>query len=214
MHALFYFPCINVFSDLIVQEKLIFNCSLPFQRSSFRNRTIIAGPNGLITLSVPVVGGRSIKVNYDQVEIDYKQNWQRDHFRTLCSAYGNSSFFMFYKDELEELFSTKTDKLIDWNIICLNWVLEKIKLKKEVAIVSPELYSSNIHNSTLFREKDLYTPQNFSSDSHVIFFYYSQLFQDRFGFIPNLSILDLLFNYGKDTSQSLFTFQLNNFSKI
>jgi hypothetical protein len=214
MHALFYFPCINVFSDLIVQEKLIFNCSFAFQRSSFRNRTIIAGPNGLITLSVPVVGGRSIKVNYDQVEIDYKQNWQRDHFRTLCTAYGNSPFFMFYKDELDELFNKKPNKLIDWNIICLNWVLDKIKLKKEVTLVIPEQYSSNIQNSTIFRERDLYTPQNFSSESHFNFISYSQLFQERNGFKPNLSILDLLFNYGKDTFQYLFKFQLNKLSKI
>jgi hypothetical protein len=121
---------------------------------------------------------------------------------------------MFYKDELEELFNKKPNKLIDWNIICLNWVLEKIKLKKEVTLITPEQYSSNIQDSTISRERDLYTPQNFSSDSHVNFFSYSQLFQERNGFKPNLSILDLLFNYGKDTFQYLFKFQLNNFSKI
>jgi hypothetical protein len=196
---LHYFPCINAFAVMIQQPTLLFDLSLPFKRSSFRNRTIIAGATGSITLSIPIIGGRSIKLPYKEVEIDYNNNWQRDHLRTLCTAYGNSPFFMFYKDELEKIYDEKPKYLFQWNLLCVEWIFKKIKL--EISIET-----DNNQSSTDIRLDQLieFLPQNYLNISKDLILKYHQVFEDKTGFLPNLSILDLLFNKGPQSKQLLF----------
>ena len=134
VQPLYYFPCLYAFADLMHQPNILFDTEMPFKRSSYRNRMIIAASNGPIQLSVPVIGGRSIKSRYKEVEIDYKSNWQRDHFRTLSTAYGNSPFFMFYRDELEQLYQETPRLLYEWNLLCLSWVFKKMKIEKNIKI--------------------------------------------------------------------------------
>jgi hypothetical protein len=166
---------------------------------------IIAAADGPIQLSIPVVGGRSIKSIYREVEIDYKSNWQRDHFRTLCTAYGNSPFFLFYRDELEQLFQQKTRLLHEWNLLCLEWVLKKIKIHllivNDISSQNEDIYSVRA---------DRYSPQNYTIDSSKVDVSYQQVFEEKTGFLPNLSILDLLFNEGSHSKQVL----LNIFTKL
>ena len=196
---LHYFPCINAFAVMIQQPTLLFDLSLPFKRSSFRNRTIIAGATGPITLSIPIIGGRSIKLPYKEVEIDYNNNWQRDHFRTLCTAYGNSPFFMFYKDELEKIYEEKPKYLFQWNLLCVEWLFKKIKV--EISIETDDN-----QNSTDIRLDHLieFLPQNYLNISKGFILKYHQVFEDKTGFLANLSVLDLLFNQGPHSKQLLF----------
>jgi hypothetical protein len=194
-----------VFADLLHQSTISFDADMPFKRSSFRNRLIIAAADGPIQLSIPVVGGRSIKSIYREVEIDYKSNWQRDHFRTLCTAYGNSPFFLFYRDELEQLFQQKPRLLHEWNLLCLEWVLKKIKIHllivNDISSQNEDIYSVRA---------DRYSPQNYTIDSSKVDVSYQQVFEEKTGFLPNLSILDLLFNEGTHSKQVL----LNIFTKL
>jgi hypothetical protein len=205
VQPLYYFPCVFVFADLLHQSTISFDADMPFKRSSFRNRLIIAAADGPIQLSIPVVGGRSIKSIYREVEIDYKSNWQRDHFRTLCTAYGNSPFFLFYRDELEQLFQQKPRLLHEWNLLCLEWVLKKIKIHllivNDISSQNEDIYSVRA---------DRYSPQNYTIDSSKVDVSYQQVFEEKTGFLPNLSILDLLFNEGTHSKQVL----LNIFTKL
>jgi hypothetical protein len=196
---LHYFPCIHAFAVMIQQPTLLFDLSLPFKRSSFRNRTIIAGATGPITLSIPIVGGRSIKLPYKEVEIDYNNNWQRDHLRTLYTAYGNSPFFMFYKVELEKIYDEKPKYLFQWNLLCVEWVFKKIKV--EISIETDDN-----QNSTDIRLDHLieFLPQNYLNISKGFILKYHQVFEDKTGFLANLSVLDLLFNQGPQSKQLLF----------
>lgn len=91
--SLHYFHCINAYFDLVKENKVLINVSDPFKKSSFYNRTIIVGSQGEINLSIPVIGGRSVRQKYIDVKIDYQKKWQRNHFLTLCTAYGKSPFF-------------------------------------------------------------------------------------------------------------------------
>jgi hypothetical protein len=197
LQHLHYFPCINAFAVMIQQPILLFDLSQPFKRSSFRNRTIISGATGPITLSIPIIGGRSIKLPYKEVEIDYNNNWQRDHFRSLSTAYGNSPFFNFYKDELEALYNNKINSLSEWNLICLKWVFQKIKFIQEIKVIQA---SNDCHliGEELLKSIHEFTPQNYRSPEMGPFIPYPQIFQERNGFQPNLSILDLIFHHGKD----------------
>ncbi len=198
VQPLYYFPCINAFAVMIQQPTLLFDLSLPFKRSTFRNRTIIAGASGTITLSIPIIGGRSIKLPYQEVQIDYNNNWQRDHFRTLCTAYGNSPYFMFYKDELAVLFESKPRFLFEWNLQCINWVFRKIKLETPIHI-NREI-SKNDSSRFVF---DHMVPSNYDIECFSPFLKYTQVFEDIIGFKPNLSILDLLFIAGSQTKSNL-----------
>ena len=205
VQPLYYFPCVFAFADLLHQSTISFDADMPFKRSSFRNRLIIAAADGPIQLSIPVVGGRSIKSIYREVEIDYKSNWQRDHFRTLCTAYGNSPFFLFYRDELEQLFQQKPRLLHEWNLLCLEWVLKKMKIHlpivNDISSQNEDIYSVRA---------DRYSPQNYTIDSSKVDVSYQQVFEEKTGFLPNLSILDLLFNEGTHSKQVL----LNIFTKL
>lgn len=191
MHPLHYFPCVNAFADLLNATDLQLDVELPFKRSSFRNRMIIAGATGPITLSIPVVGGRNVKLPYKEVEIDYTNSWQRDHFRTLCTVYGNSPFFQFYKNELEHLFNTNKQFLYDWNFSCLNWVFKKMKFSPAYIEENQDL--SQLTSSSIVVE---YLPSNYKTLANREMIAYNQVFQDKTGFLPNISIIDLLFNEG------------------
>lgn len=198
LQPLYYFPCVYAFADLLQESTISFDKEMLFKRSSYRNRMIIAAANGAIQLSIPVVGGRAIKSIYKEVEIDYKSHWQRDHFRSLCTAYGNSSFFMFYRDELEKLYQETPRLLYEWNLMCLVWVLKKMKIDKKI---ENEMIHENELQQTSFFEP--FTPQNFNTNSTSKCVTYNQVFTDKIGFLHNLSIIDLLFNEGSHAKQVL-----------
>ena len=163
---------------------------------------IIAGSGGPISLSIPIIGSRSNRLPYNQIEIDYNSPWQRDHFRTLVTAYGNSPFFFHYHDELELLFTQRKDLLYEWNISCLYWLLNKLKLLDQ--LVHTETSSMVHQDGSLYT--DLFTPSNY--DKHKSVLKYPQVFEDRVGFLPNLSTLDMLFNVGPAAGNQLKQFKL------
>jgi hypothetical protein len=199
-----YFPCVNYIATLCKAGEVDFQLQLPFRKSSFRNRMIIAGAGGPIQLSIPIVGSRSIKFPYDQIQIDNRTSWQRDHFRTLVAAYGNSPFFFHYRDEIESLFSQKTELLYEWNMNCLNWILKKLKLNDQIVITASG--SSDPEDIGVF--SDMITPANYKKHEPIL--KYPQVFEDRVGFLSNLSTLDMLFNVGPEAGKRLsqFPFEL------
>ena len=204
MSTLYYFPCIPVFAELIAQPKIIFDDVSLFKRSTFRNRTIIAGANGTIQLSIPVVGGRSVNIPYKEIQIDYKTEWSRNHYRTLSTVYGNSPFFMYYKDELLALYEKKPNSLFEWNLSCLLWVFKKLKLEIPISTENRGTYNLVYDNPI-----EQYLPNNYTAAADSVCLKYPQVFEDKIGFKPNLSILDLLFNAGPQTKKLLTGLKIN-----
>ena len=180
--------------DIVDCKWVFFDNELLFRRSSFRNRMIVPGGNGLVSLTIPIIGGRSVKLPFKAVEIDYSSNWQRDHFRSLETIYGNSPFFFQYSPSLKEIFDLKPQFLVDWNKICLDWIVKKMKIN--LHLLQDGTQSADIHE--IRERKDYYLPSNHDTFENQPFFKYPQLFEDRIGFKPNVSILDLLFNLGPD----------------
>lgn len=155
---------------------------------------LLPGGNGLVSLTIPVVGGRSVKLPFKAVEIDYSSSWQRDHFRSLDTIYGNAPFYFQYRPALKEIFDQKPQFLVDWNQICFDWIVKKMKL--DLRLVQD---ASQSKDKTEIREReDFYLPSNRQKSENQPFVKYPQLFEDRIGFKPNVSILDLLFNLGPD----------------
>ena len=160
---------------------------------------LLPGANGLVPLTIPVVGGRSVKLPFKAIEIDYSSSWQRDHFRSIETIYGKSPFYFLYRPTLKEMFDQKPQFLVDWNQICFDWIVKKMKINFQV--LQHATYSAD--NLGIRERKDFYLPSNYDKNENQTFIQYPQLFEDRIGFKPNVSILDLLFNLGPDALKKI-----------
>ena len=181
------FPVINLIKYSFKKKHIIlFSCE-GYKKMSFRNRFVVAGSNGIIPLSVPLVMGRNQRLSFKDVRISYQQNWQLMHWRTLTSCYNRSPFFEYYKDSVEIFFTERREFLFDWNLAILEWLKKVLNFPAEI-IVSEQMPE----DAEDLREKWL--PKNFQKDDFKI--KYPQVFEGKIGFQKNLSILDLLFNVG------------------
>lgn len=161
---------------------------------SFQNRMIIPAANGLTTLSVPLRGGRENKDLLKGVRIDNSQRWQLRHWRTISAAYKRSPWFEFYEPGLQLLYEREYELLYEWNLDILKWVLDQLKIESglAVALVEPVEHPV-VHGLTPPYMK----PSNFNKEPFCRNLpVYAQVFQDRLGFQPNMSIADLIFNEG------------------
>ena len=183
------FPCIAWYKMFLRNENIQIEQHEYFVRKSFRNRTVIAGPNGLITLSIPLKGGRNQKNVMKDIEISYDENWQTVHWKTIESCYRRSPYFEYYAEDIKMLFEKKHHFLVDYNIQCLQLVNQLLQVKKELVLT--EKYEK-IPLVTWVDARNV-----FDENTDMQLPTYIQVFQDRIGFKSNLSILDMLFCDGK-----------------
>jgi hypothetical protein len=186
-----YFPSIILFKSLYKNSYITFDVYETYQKMSFRNRSLISGANGVIPLSIPLVGGRGQKGLTKEVRIDYRSKWQLSHFRSISSSYNKSPWFEFYRDGLEDLYRKQFDFLVDWDLACFEWVVQQLGLEIQVSL-SDHYVTKPEEGTTDFRGRLM--PKNYLDFEPVV---YHQVFESRLGFVPNLSILDLLFCEGK-----------------
>jgi hypothetical protein len=163
---------------------------------SFRNRCTIAGANGPINLSVPILGGRNIRVYTSEVLIDNRQSWQMTHWKSICSCYNHAPWFDEYKYSCEEIFSTPFDRLVDLNRSALNWIITQLNwdLTSEDGPLpdNPGQFSNYINK---------FKPNKMMQFPVTV--EYHQVFEERTGFQPHLSILDFLFCIGPRAGEIL-----------
>lgn len=189
-----YFGTIQFIQSLMIEKEICFDNDSAFSKMSFKNRTIIATAQGVLSLSIPIVGGRDQKSPIKDVKIDYQSNWQKQHFRSIVSNYKRAPFFEYYENDLENLLNKESVYLVDYLLLTNEWV--KKQLKASWVIVENE---SPIVN----RQYDSWIPKNYDQIPNPIS--YQQVFEDKTGFLPNLSILDLLFCCGGRQANSLLT---------
>ncbi len=193
-----YFPCITYINTLFKYSNIIIEQYESYQKMSFRNRCELVGSNGLFNLSVPLEHGRNQRQLMKEVKISYQTNWQTQHLRTLESCYSRSPFFEFYRDGVWELINKREDFLLDKNLAILNWLQKTLKIQGDISL------STDFHHEIPLDMVDFrgrFLPKN--SRSHKPSLKYTQVFEDRIGFVPNLSILDLLFCEGPNASKML-----------
>ena len=160
-----------------------------FQKQTYRNRCYICGPNGRQLLSVPVVHAHGKgRQKTREVRIDNSFRWQVNMFRSLEASYRSSPFFEFYEDEIAPIFEQKYDFLMDLNLASFEVVNACLDLDLEFDFT--ETYEESTEGP------DLRFLVNAKSSHSYDFAPYTQVFESKHGFLPNLSILDLLFNEG------------------
>jgi len=174
-----------------------------FVKQSYRNRCRILSPNGIQNLTVPLVKARKRKLTKN-VKIAYDDNWRKMHWKSLEAAYRSSPYFEFYEDDFHPYYHEKKyDYLID-----LNWDLEQKIIQllglKNSAKKTDE-YIATVDNKFDFRNS--FSPRK--ENESLSFKEYIQVFSDRNGFAPNMSIIDLLFNEGPNAINYLKEIQTN-----
>ncbi len=170
------------------------NCN--YSRQSYRNRFVIYGANGSLPLSVPVVKKSGEKTITRDVRVSYDTPWNEVHWKSIESAYNSSPYYLYYKDDIEPIFKKRWNFLIDMNMAALTVAMEctgvdtSVKFTESYIDIYSEAedYRNTIHPKIDFLTDPLFTPHP-----------YRQVFLGVGGFVPNLSILDLIFNKGPES---------------
>jgi hypothetical protein len=197
IYPLFYLPPISYFTTL--QERdfdLIIEKHEHFPKQTFRNRAIIASPDGTLDLILPVVKGSKTHTPIKDVKISYDSKWQRLHWLSLQTCYRSSAYFEFYEDGLAPFYEKKYTFLFDFNLELLNWFFKQMKINPSLNYTTE--YEKEIGSAVDFRHE---FSKNTIHDAKMKTYF--QVFSDRNAFIPNLSIIDLLFNQGPQTKSYL-----------
>ncbi len=173
----------------MIHAKLVtFEVEDTFQKQTNRNRMYIYSPNGIQMLNIPVKHDTT-KSNFKDIKIDNQYNWQKKHFKSLEAAYKNSPFYEYFIDDLQPIFEKKQEFMLDLNFKVFELVNAALGIS--IPFEKTTEYLHEVTDKTDFRylvngKKDTTTIEP-----------YTQVFDNKHGFINNLSILDLLFNEGR-----------------
>lgn len=196
-----YLAPVSFYLTLERSSNIVFEQFEVYQKRSFRNRCIIAGANGPISLSIPLHEGREQKRFIRDIRIANQYGWQDQHWKTIVSSYNRSPWFEYYKSSLEKFYVKRFEFLFDWNLALFEWTIQKLEMDKVAELTDHFEKEYDDHEWLDLRNKLL--PNNYQNFKVPN---YSQVFMDRSGFLPNLSILDLLFCEGKNSQRILKSF--------
>ena len=185
-----YLPNVAYFSWILQQKNVPFVVDTHYQKQTFRNRTEIYGANGLLILTIPI---EHSKIDHHQkekeVKICYANDWQKQHWKSLSTAYRSSPFFEYYEADLYPFYHKKTTYLIEYNLALLNKIYNLLEQELTFTLQSIKKNEFKIKETLLFAKNKERQVQN----------HYAQVFESKHGFISNLSVLDVLFNLGPES---------------
>lgn len=183
------FGNVSYYAHLIAAENFYVENHENFGKQSFRNRFEILGANNVQSLSIPVIKKSGIKQAITKVEISYAEDWNVKHWRSIRSAYASSPFFEHYDIEIEPLFAQKFKNLFEWNTKCHEIICDILQIENKA--INTSKFNSQFDGVDL---RNSFKKRN--ENNTIKHPKYNQVFDDRFNFEPNLSILDLIFNQG------------------
>lgn len=194
-----YFAPVQYYWHMNRMEEVVMEAHEHYIKQSWRNRCNIATANGPMTLSLPVEAGPMEKADIRSVRISTHGNWQHLHWNSIESAYRSSPFFEYYQDEFRPFFEKKPGYLFDFNEEIREIICGMIEIQPKVHLSSEYLVEALLPKRWVdFRTRIHPKKETQESGFHPTPYY--QVFDRKFGFLPNLSILDLLFNMGPESA--------------
>ena len=189
-----YFGPIQWYQKLYRHDHCLIERYDNFVKQTYRNRMIIATTNGLQALSIPVTtdGASLSKTLTRDVRISDHGHWRHVHWNALCSAYGESPFFEFYQDDIRPFFERRWNFLFDFNMAIVEKMCELLDIQPDYRP------TTTYHPSPITDFRDAIRPKRPLPDPSFEPRRYYQVYERKWGFQPNLSILDLLFNEGNE----------------
>ena len=193
-----YLAPVEYYSKLKAYDKIYIEQHDHYVKQTYRNRCNIAGPEGVLSLSVPIIRPDTPKCAMKDIRISDHGNWRHLHWNAIESAYNNTPFFEYYKDDLRPFYENKYTFLADFN--------EELRCKIcELMDISPVVeHTASYHTDFLPDEADyrevIHPKKDYTEvDKDFLPKPYYQVFENRHGFLPNLSVIDLLFNMGPES---------------
>ena len=201
-----YFGPVQWYQKLHRYDRCLIEQHDNFVKQTYRNRCIIPTTNGIQSLSIPVScpqGSQLSKTPMRDVRISDHGNWRHIHWNALCSAYGESPFFDYYQDDLRPFFERKWTFLFDFNMEILLKMVELLDIRPKISLTTAFLSDASMaenatENGLVDDFRDVIRPKHPGLDSDFMARPYYQVYQQKHGFQPNMSILDLLFNEGNE----------------
>lgn len=179
-----YLPSINYFSLLLKEDVLVMEKHEHFVKQTHRNKCVIATPQGPLHLSIPLINEGN-KTSIANKKIAYTENWQIKHWRAIESSYNKSAYFEYFEEELKTILLKKHEFLFELNLELIQHLLHILRLKREIIFTTEYQVSGDFVD---LRDEAILDKMNFPP--------YYQVFKDKTGFLPNMSVLDLIFNEG------------------
>ena len=199
---LHYLPCIQYFAKLAQHPVVYIEQCENYQKGSYRNRCHLAGANGLLRLSVPLQKGKNERQPVREVRIAYKEPWRAQHWGSIQSAYGSAPFFDHYAQHLQPFFEQRYELLFDFSFALLLKLSSLLQLDCEIRLTerfeaAPPPQIEDARNTIHPK------PQRQNNSPVFQPMPYPQTFTEKHGFMPNLSVVDLLFCAGPEAGMRL-----------
>lgn len=188
----YYLPCLEYFAAIRTSTKILLDVSETYIKQSYRNRCYILGPNKVQPLSVPIHRG-SGKVCTKDVRIAYENRWQNNHWRSLTSAYGKTPFFAHFADDFHDIIYHRYNFLIDLNVALLSKCLELLQWKHTITFYQEDIGNTGKSLRNDYRGRIQISEMGLNNHQFLPIEYMQAFGKD---FVPNLSIVDLLFCEG------------------
>lgn len=192
-----YFAPVSYYMAMLAHDRIVIEQWCNYTKQTYRNRCHIAGANGVLSLSVPVVKPDTLKCPTRDIRISDHGEWRHLHWNAIASAYGSSPFFEYYQDDIRPFFEKRYTFLLDFNEAIRQTLCELIGMEPHVAYT--DRYAQPAPGETDLREA-IHPKRSIAEtipSMHLKPYY--QVFAPKYGFLPDLSILDLLMNMGPES---------------
>ena len=188
-----YLPPVEYFAHIIKAEEVFIERKENYLKQSYRNRCYILSANGPQLLTVPVYLGSFHKTPVKEIRIDYSKRWQQIHLGALSSSYKSSPFFIYYFEIIEKIILSDYEFLLDLNMDLLKAILKMLKIETRIFYTTDFKLVGTMESDFRYKinpkKESGYCPKK-----------YTQVFTGKKGFIPGLSIVDLVFNMGPESA--------------
>lgn len=188
-----YFPSVSYVKEILKADTVWIEQNDYYVRQTYRNRCYIAAANGKMALSIPVERNLTEKGLVKDIRISDHDNWRHQHWQSIVSAYGMSPFFEYYEDDIAPFFTKRWKFLIDFNMEITHKLLDLLEIDKQLKLTDE--YCADFQNKVV----DLRLKTKAHKEESVVTKPYYQVFDAKYGFLPDLSVLDLIFNMGNES---------------
>ncbi len=211
-----YFGPIQWYQKLNRYDECLIERHESFIKQTYRNRMIIPTTNGPLSLTIPT--NHDISLSMKDIRISDHANWRHVHWNALLSAYGESPFFEYYQDDIRPFYEKKYEFLFDFNMETTAKMIELLDIRPKISVTDEyvlseerrvkseefnglanhKVQSSNLKVQSIVDFRDAIRPKKPLPDPEFESKRYYQVYEQKYGFQPNMSILDLLFNEGNE----------------
>jgi hypothetical protein len=193
-----YFGPVQLYTKFLLEGQPVIEQYDNYIKQTYRNRCVISGANGPVNLTIPVKRKHGIKNHVKDILVDYDTDWTRLHWKGIISSYNSSPFFEFYRDTVEPFYVKRYKFLVDLCFGIIIEMLNALNIQTDVSLSTKYMFPGEGQIRYDFRE--LISPKkDFTEDDLFYPVPYQQVFMEKTGFIPNLSIIDILFNMGSES---------------